>query len=237
MSSNLFIQDHDAYLLDRFTHLNNYPVMLPFIGSKYGYSIKKILLLGESHYIPSDEIDDCFTDDWYNQNHIKLNDYYSGWINTRSVIERADDIKVHGFQKSFTIFYNVKNELKNHVKHLENEELVFPHISFYNYFQRPALVETESIINDENDNNIAYDTFKAVKELIKPDLVIFLSVKAYNSFSWLVDNRNEYKLFEDVNIDFVPHPSSAWWNKKSKKYAIKDEPLTGREKFIELIRD
>lgn len=67
---------------------------------------------------------------------------------------------------------------------------------------------------------------------MNPEVIIFLSVNAWN-------NCNNKSTFENLDfIDFVPHPSSRWWNRKTKKYAYGNKTaLKGVEKFTEIVRN
>jgi hypothetical protein len=104
--------------LNELPHLQNYPQMLPYIGSKWGEN-KKILFLAESHYIPGVDIKSIypeidFRSKWYdlNESYFDGHDYLKDYINTRSVIEKSDDVHNSGFSSPLTIYYNIKEELK-----------------------------------------------------------------------------------------------------------------------------
>lgn len=225
----------DNELKSEIQHLNNYPQMLPFIGNKWTGQSKKILLIGESHYIPGEELKDLENEshltDWYNNTSDNFYEELADYIDTRRVVQKADNPVEEGFAKPLTIFYNLKRELKNNLPLLKNENLVFPFFSFYNYFQRPHFVEGDSIQNNENDNQIAYQTLKSLIKIIKPDLIIFVSTKAKQSFTSKFSIYVDKDSFTNITVDGVPHASSQWWNIKAAAYNNK----TGREKFISLI--
>jgi hypothetical protein len=225
----------DNELKSEMQHLINYPQMLPFIGNKWKQQSKKILFLGESHYIPGDELKDLENEthltDWYNNTSDNFYEGLADYIDTRGVVEKADNPDEEGFAKPLTIFYNIKRELKNNLPLLKNESQIFPFFSFYNYFQRPHFVEGDSIQNNENDNQIAFQTLKSIIKIIKPTLIIFVSTKAKQSFRSKLNNEVDKSSFDNIVVDGVPHASSQWWNRKSAAYSNK----TGREKFISLI--
>ena len=232
----LYTTEYDESLMQGLKHLSNYPQMIPFIGNSWNKKGDKILLLGESHYIPGDELDliedATHTTDWYNNNGKGFYQGLADYIDTRGVVEKADKVDEEGFAKPLTIFYNVKKELQNSVSYLNGVKHIFPFISFYNYFQRPAFIEGDSINPRKVDHDVAYDTLKFVTQLIKPKKIIFLSTKAYKSYKAIFSNNIDSSLFQNILIDSVPHPASAWWNKKASTYGNK----TGREKFVSLIR-
>lgn len=232
-----YTTEFDSDLKSEVQHLNNYPQMLPFIGNKWVEQSKKILLLGESHYIPGDELKDLEKDnnthltDWYNNTSDNFYEGLADYIDTRGVVQKADNPEEEGYAKPLMIFYNLKRELKNNLSQLKNETQVFPFISFYNYFQRPHFIEGGSILNNEKDNEIAFQTLKSVTKIIKPTLIIFISSKAKDSFKYMFNKDVDKNCFDNIIIDGVPHASSQWWNRKSGVYNNK----TGREKFVSLI--
>lgn len=227
----------DKELKNQIPHLNNYPQMLPFIGNKWSEQSKKILLLGESHYIVGDELKDLEKDnethltDWYNNTSDNFYEGLANYINTRRVVKIADNPAEEGFAKPLTIYYNLKKELKQYIPILKNENQIFSFFSYYNYFQRPHFIEGGSVQNKEIDNEIAYKTLKVVTNIIKPALIIFVSTKAKQSFMAKFKIDIENSCFNNIVIDGVPHASCAWWNRISKAYGNR----TGREKFISLI--
>jgi hypothetical protein len=222
--------EYDEKLQEGLKHLQNYPQMLPFIGKFWKDSKTRILILGESHYIPGEELDEAHLQDWYENNSDNFYKELADYIDTRRVVNRADNKKIK-FDKPLTMYYNIIKECKENIPALLNEEHIFPFFSYYNYFQRPAFIQTESIINAKIDDEIAYKTLKLITSLIKPKQIIIASRKAMKSFNQQQNIDSEKLFFENFTIDSVPHASSAWWNRKSKSYGNQ----TGRGKFISLI--
>jgi hypothetical protein len=102
---------------------------------------------------------------------------------------------------------------------------IYEHFAYYNFFQRPAEKEAKGIEINGKDREVANSIFGKITEILQPEIIIFLSVKAWN-------NCNKNILANNIIIDFVPHPARPWWNKKSKRYAFKEDiVLTGAEKF------
>jgi hypothetical protein len=228
----------DATLIAALPQALNYPESLPFIGNNWTVSETKILFIGESHYIPgkvlSDMLDkETHVADWYQNNSNKFDSYLSNYINTRDVIDKAEKIKEHGFRKPLTIFYNMKSAIKETDPALVSLPFVFPMFSFYNYFQRPAFEESKSIDNNSIDDQVAFRTLQLITEIIKPKKIVFVSQKAKRSFDTLRRNDQTSKVFKDVMIEGVQHPSCAWWNKKSQASGGR----TGRQKFIDILKN
>jgi hypothetical protein len=231
---------YDKQLMQSIAHLNSYPEMKPFIGSKWRDTPYKTLLLGESHFIPGNDLLSISTmdyvNDWYGANSSGLQEstqgYLAKYINTRNVINIADKQGEFKFHDALNIFYNVKSVIKTEIAALLVEPHIFPFFSFYNYFQRPAFKEGASIINNDKDNEIAYNMIKEVIKIIEPQKIIFISKKASTAFYSKRHQHQEKALFENLFIDTVPHPSCAWWNRTSKAYGNK----TGKEKFSDIVK-
>lgn len=232
----LLTEKHDSDILNGLSHLKNYPEMLPFIGSNYELMNNKIFILGESHYFDEWIIDELketkegslFLSDWYNQTSKNWEQGTKNYIYTRgNLIQIEIDKK---FTKPLTSYYNLRKELEEHTD-LINKEMVFSNFVYFNYFQRPAVVSGESIVNNEADNEISYSTFLYLAKLLKPDKIIFATIQGYNAFK---KQNLEFpsEILNNIVVDFVPHASSQWWNRESGNYGGR----TGREKFISLLK-
>lgn len=231
---NLQTISFDEILKSKIKHFNNYPEMLPFIGNEWEKS-KKILLIGESHYLPYDEIksysDFDFNKNWYDGQSSILDAKHKKYITTRNNLITVES---GIYEKPLALYFNLRKALLE-LTELKNSKIVFDKFSFYNYFQKPAYVmeinnEDRSIKPSDLDKKIAYDIFKRIIEVIEPNIVIFVSKKSFNSFNQLNSSRGDFK---DLKIDFVPHAGRPWWNKISKSYGNR----TGKQKFIDIIKN
>lgn len=236
----LYSTEYDNDLQNQLPHLKNYPELLPFIGNKWNESELRILLIAESHYIDyidkdKGAISEAHAKDWYNY---KSSDFiwptYLNSINTRQNITNAELDK---YKSPYLHYYNMKKAITSNIPEFKNVELVYPYFAYYNYFQRPAYKDGASIINNAKDNEIAYNTFKTIIEIIKPNKTIFTSNKSFSSFLNSRNKSNEQDLFS-TKIYSVPHPGSAWWNRKSANYGKvigTNNNRTGRERFVDII--
>lgn len=222
------IKDFDDILKEEL-HFKIHEEMLPYIGPKYLEN--KILLISESHFvpintrIPNDE-------EWYNPKdlNILLNEIeYNSF--TREIIEKFFD----GKNKPHRLFLNLDSALKK-----SNLSLGLEYVAWYNYFQKPAF-NKDSINATETDYKIAEKVFEKIIKTIEPNIIIITSVKSFeNIFSNLKWDETQrvyfYKSFKS-KIEFVCHPNSIWWYRKSKKYydKIKNENRSGLQKFIDTI--
>jgi hypothetical protein len=243
MSENSYPK-FDKQLLE-IDHYQKYPVMMPFVGKSYSNSNTKILMVGESHFLHSESAEiigqeefDRLKLDWYKRDlrqfeKLRLQIHS---IDTRSVVYSA----IYGsFSNSFRIFYNINSELRGIFEHEGLGDIPLEHMCFYNYFQRPAFQSGKSINDTEEDNEKAFAVYNEVVQILKPDLVIFVSSKAANTYKYY--RNQKCKDFDSSlshpDFDAVPHPGSSWWNRRSKNYGKhhNGQYRTGREKFQSLL--
>ena len=209
--------------LRQIIHYKNHQEMLPFIGKKY--SITRILLLGESHYVcPKDK--DKILDNWYEQE-VDSRFEEPWWFNTRHVV---NNYLCRRRSKAHSMFGNPAKALIEAwgLKDVNDSE-AFTAFAFMNYFQRPAVRKGKSIIANEMDKKKAFENLKAVVNVIKPLKVIFLSRKAFMAFSEFGE-----KLEGVECIGWTKHPTSKYWNDcdgKDKFKKIVDE-IAERPEFM-----
>ncbi len=199
-----------------------YPEYLPFIGKKFDEN-SKILLLGESHYLPKSSVVHKNPSNWYKGSNSLLSGEEPLWINTRRVVNN-----IHGknkpipqkWKRSRTIYRNIEKALiESGLPVVDN---LFCNLAFMNSFQRPAEVTGESIDVHPIDIEESAKVINRVIEIIKPEHICFVSSKASKS---LVKH-----LKVNFEIDTVSHPASVWWNRESRKGI-------SRELFIQLMRE
>jgi len=176
----------------------------PYIGSNY-YKYR-ILLVGESHYFSNKQ--NFSVKDWYD-NKIILTEELKKQCYTKSIVNDF----LNGKKKIYTIYRfpaKVIGKLLN-----KNDYEAFTYVAFFNFFQRPNF-QKGSI--DVNDLDIKYgnEAFKKNYEMLKPQITLFLSKKAFECL------ENKY------NCHCLVHPSSAWWYKNDGKLGCKKmEELLG----------
>jgi hypothetical protein len=210
--------------LEMIGHYQNYPQMIPFVGENYDSQYhKKLLLVGESHFLPEYSNYHLDAEKWYNGNHTNLNTEEKKWIDTTGVAE--------GLHHSF---FKVLNRAIQDSGISTTGENYLSEVSFYDYFQRPA-VTGESIKKSmtDLDKEIALDTFKKVVSILKPDLIIFVSKLAVEVFeNNKIDNKPVWEWTKSVGVEkyiYTNHPTSSWWNRATRSDYFKG--LTSREFF------
>lgn len=215
--------------LSEIPHYQKFPEMLPFIGTEWKSS-DRILLLGESHYIHGEDLiahfgDNTILNDWYSFGSQDFNDDFRVNINTRRTVTKAQT--TGPYDSSLSFLYNVMDALRTGTIKYKSLENPLEYFSFMNYFQKPSFVEGKSVQNNSTDDEFAFKNLKYVISIIRPQNIIFMSSKAYDSFlPW-----QEKEMISVNLIDKVQHPGSAWWNMMS----VVNKGRTGREKFIEII--
>lgn len=217
-------------------HYVNHPEMLPFVGYNYDNKKKRILLIGESHYLTNSTNRNIFEDyseiDWYDQP-LKVADtenvFYQDYGNyvTRNILHRF--VSKPNFDGSGLFIFS--NPIRAYYPALPSGKIDKQHIhdfAFMNYYQRPAFVfgqsfgesDTESQFSFDDDIRISNETTTEVINILKPDIVIFFSKKGYSHFC----NNTEATVYR------VPHPTCQWWYRKKKN------GKSGSEEFKELLQ-
>ena len=189
---------------------NNIPCLKPFKGSQYDSSFKKLLIIGESHYFTHPEDKKKLDPEiWYSSTEQELSILYHTQFNTCGIVK--DFIDPENPHASHLNIYNHLNHALNNVIYDEDkgsERSTFKKVAFYNFFQRPA-TDGDSIKYDDTDVEIAVEVLKYNLYDLNPDLVILASsLVSRIAFPVVRD------FAPDVKQIAIPHPASAWWNRK-----------------------
>ncbi|NJC27031.1 hypothetical protein [Neolewinella antarctica] len=209
-------------------HYQLYPSMLPFVGSHYQRMNKRVLVIGESHYLPQGREAHLTSKNWYDGTAAtSLNDVDRAWINTRGTAGSGEDQRYGS--RAFSIYRNVEYAIR---ELLEDDELptdnYLRYVSYYNYFQRPAETGVSLVLTDE-DNSVAYNHLAGLYKILSPTHLAFVSKLAYNAF-WAQYQSGDFRMRE---IFGTPHPSSSWWNRPHQHdYWGEKETMTGRAWFL-----
>lgn len=209
--------------------------MLPFVGDNYeSPKHKKLLLVGESHYMPKGSVVHHDEKLWYDGNP-DLSDEEKRWCDTRGA----------RYYKSGRFGKNIDSAIREAFP--VKGENAFIEIASYNYFLRPAddRQSFESICLDR-DCDEAVRVFYAILEILKPDVIVFTSRFAFNHAEWIDFPKNfncglrVYAEKHHMNYVFTEHPSCSWWNRVAKvKTGSSDDyfhGLTSRQFFVESLR-
>ncbi len=208
--------------LSKIEHYKLHPELMPFIGTHYNES--GVLLVGESHYcsrIITDADRKYLCNEWYSKE-TPCDFTDKEYFNTRFVLHNFLSLKR---SRAHSMFRNPANSIINalELKNVSDSE-AFNICAFMNYFQRPAINTNQSIDISGNDNEFAFKVFREICEIIKPELLLFLSEKAYKSFKSYRDKTDSTKKIPV--IESFSHPTCAHW------YGEK-----GKTKFESIIRE
>jgi len=184
--------------------------MKPWVGEKYrSPQHKRLLVVGESHYLPQKSKIHLDAVNWYERKQVELTETEIKWISTSGIIknnkEKNFPKKAHGIYKNACVVIN-ECSFKYDIS-----SKAIDHYAYYNFFQRPADVTGDSIKVQKIDRDVSETVFLSILGKLDPELIIFTSSLAGKAAS---------KLVGESGIPYVvtPHPTSAWWNRFAKKY-------------------
>lgn len=180
-----------------------FSTLIPYVGENYTNAKNKLLIIAESHYFPKNS--EINISQWYDLTEkIKLTDHEWKMITTKNVLTKYKK------KKKNPLSFNIVESLSA-VKweNTQNKEDIIKYIAFMNAFQRPALYK-KSIKPCELDIEYAKNTISHVIKILQPDIVAFVSKKAYHKCISVLPITVPYFA--------VPHPSCCWWHRDIKKY-------------------
>lgn len=200
-----------------------FPELIPAVGEHYwreDNSHKKLFLVGESNYFNDIDIqnsDFLDAEKWYKEKSAKL-------------IPENRKKEVCNWKGGYRTFENVYKVMNNvlSVAGIAYDDYLLQEAAFYNYFLRPAYNDGKhkGFIPQSIDREVSGIALSGVIDRLQPDLVIFLSKKAYDGFSQYIGR--DARLYDKSFIEFVYHPGSPRWNR--------DNGAQGRAKFEELLK-
>ena len=157
-------------------HLKRFPGMKPWIGDHYrDERHKRLLVVGESHYLPEGSTIHRDPDVWYTRSQNDLTDKEREWISTSGNISGE-------WSRAHTIYREIARELSRTLdeRGLPHDDFVFRHIAYCNFFLRPAPVEGGSIAAyvGQRDLAVAEEVLTWFMRSYRPELVAVASKAA-----------------------------------------------------------
>ena len=199
-----------------------FPELVPAVSEHYWREDgkhKKLLLIGESNYFNDNDVpesDFLNSEKWYTGADAKL-----------SPEKRKTDVSNYISYPTFNKVFNIMDEVldESGIEHLDG----LGEAAFYNYFLRPAYDNgTEKGFDAQFiDETVAGEALVGIIDVIFPEVVVFLSKKAYDSFISYCKTKGQ--TFDGIMMDCVSHPASIWWNR--------DEGVYGKVKFKNLLKE
>lgn len=205
-----------------------YLQLMPFVG--VNYSLYKLLIIAESHYLPDNCDPAVVFHNWYNSSSLSLANEPYIWTNTSLLTNNnwidGDVLNIYR-NPAFAVAEACG---QTNLSGIEKLDYFLKGITYMNFFQRPAEKQGKSINETKQDVDTANQTLKEVIKVIKPEYICFLSAKAWYYF--------DKSLFDPSRTSFTAHPTCRWWNKASIKYPKPEgtERISGRESFKYFIK-
>ncbi|MDH5682389.1 MAG: hypothetical protein OEZ36_12440 [Spirochaetota bacterium] len=219
---------------DQFQEIEHYkkmPQMMPWVGKSYGDdNVKKILFIGESHYLDLDSEIHKKSKLWYSSSSQELIPKEKDWTNTVLNINEGKNRK-YPSSAQFSIYGNIEKVILELYNPTDTENML-QYCAFYNYFQRPAQEKGQSIIYDSKDLEVADEVFLKIVKTIRPEYIFVTSSKVW---PYVKEKSKELEIISD----FSPHPGCAWWNRRAKKYGTNSDGkyLNGKGKVIIFLKE
>ena len=195
-----------------------YPMMKPYVGDRYPAATTRLLLIGESHYLPTGSCQHATPGSWYDGAYATLSPEEIRWISTAAILRGA--IKERFRQKAHRIWKNAFEAINAAGPKYADAANVAADIAFYNFFLRPAM-RGQSLACTPRDEAMANDAFAHHYRDLEPTAVVFLSVLAHSHLH----------APPGAKIIATAHPLSAWWNRASSARRGK----SGREVLCEYV--
>jgi hypothetical protein len=205
--------------------LERYPVLKPYIGENYiNDHNKRVLIIGESHYLPKNEGSKSEPHVWYNSDLKKNKINSTSWITTEHVVNEFINNKK--LKKGHTFFNRLSHSINRISGDLfDDHKTSMNHVSFLNFFPRPAKTG-KSLKIDKRDIQNGKEVLNWFIIENEPEIIAVASKKAGKEVENLLANKN-------IAYRIVAHPASNWWYKKAKSY----NNLSGKEVFESFLKD
>ena len=139
-------------------HLRRFPCMRPWIGSRYRDARhKRLLVIGESHYLPNESTIHHDPDRWYRSGQDDLSDEEVRWASTIGNITGR-------WYRAHRIYRAIQDEVARILQEsgVTPDEFPLNHIAYCNYFLRPAPVAGGSMEGNvrQQDLNVAEEVLR-----------------------------------------------------------------------------
>ena len=205
-------------------HLQRFPCMRPWIGSRYRDRLHpRLLVIGESHYLPDQSTIHRDPARWYRSSQDDLSEEEVRWANT------AGNITGRWF-RGHTIYREIRNAIARILQEggVTPDDFPLNHLAYCNYFLRPAPQAGGSMEGNEDRQDVAVAEQVLCWFILRhrPQLVILTS-------------RFAGRYAEDIVRGYglpclsTPHPGSRWWNTAARSYGN----LTGRDLFHRFLKE
>ena len=204
-------------------HLQRFPCMQPWIGSRYhDERHKRLLVIGESHYLPPESTIHHDPARWYRSRQDDLTPEEVRWASTIGNITGK-------WYRAHRIYREIQNEIAAILRKNGVTPDSFPlnHVAYCNYFLRPAPATGGSMAGHAHqpDLGVADEVLTWFILRHRPELVIVTSRFA---------GGHAERVTREHGIPSIttPHPGSRWWNAITRSYGN----MRGRDLFTGFLR-
>lgn len=228
-------------------HYKKYPQMMPWVGSQYGKEHKKILIIGESHYLPEGSTIQKNPELWYNST---INDLGLSPVDEESEVDYTETAGIvstgmnnwnDGGHRFYRYIHHAMRDSGITLDSGPNDNL-FRYFAFYNFFQRPAEISGGSLKRTNLDDKVSYEVFEDLIRILDPDAIFVVSIKAWDALMnkyWetselLENNRLLIKTKSKKIISgFAPHTACYrfWYN----PYPRYENSFSGKEELMDFL--
>ena len=174
-----------------------FPDLIPACPKNWGESElhHKLMIVGESNYF-DDNVDSVFKDP---------EAWYQGEITKPLIPNEELERKVSNYKSGYPPFDRLLDSMKTVLK--TEFGAIYDEAIYYNYFLRPATgaVSFRKFCK-QIDREVAGTALCGILEIVKPNIVIFVSKFAYDEFINYIKSQK----YNDTRIEFVYHPSNRW---------------------------
>jgi len=197
--------------------------MHPSIGSRYrDERHKRLLVIGESHYLPPESTIHHDPDRWYRSSQADLSEAEVRWAST------IGNITGH-WTRAHRIYRAIQDEITRILMESGITPDPFPlnHIAYCNYFLRPAPTTGGSMQGNECQHDL--DAAEAVLRWFILNHCPELSIVTSRFAGRLAANALQER---GISCTSTPHPGTRWWNTVSQSYGH----VRGRDLFRSFLR-
>lgn len=199
---------------DNISFYQIHPFMRPFVGDNYRSSKhKKLLIVGENHYMPPKSTFHHNANDWYNQP--ALSNEEEGYCNTKIACEKLKNLfvqKINDFLKGF--YKGPKNVLQE--------------IAFCNFYLRPADYEQnmknlwKKFNGSKIDKEYALKVFPKILDVLQPDVIVFCGQIVWNCVAPYLHKE----MCGDLeNVAHCYSPSRNAWHRSKREGCLSESEL------------
>lgn len=204
-------------------HLRRFPCMQPWIGSRYRDDRhKRLLVIGESHYLPPGSTIHHDPDRWYASSQDDLTEEEVRWTSTIGNITGR-------WYRAHRIYRAIQDEIARVLTEsgVTPDDFPLNHIAYCNYFLRPAPAAGGSMEGNvhQRDLDVAEEVLTWFILRHRPELVIVTSRFAARHAELVTRQRG-------IPSTSTPHPGSRWWNATTRSYGN----VRGRDLFSDFLR-